>query len=341
MNKRKKYSTLCVIIFLLCIQTMSRAQDIHFSQFFETPLLRNPSLAGIFTGDFRIQMVYREQWRSVTDGYKTGSLNGEYKLPIGKADDFITVGGQCLFDRAGTAALTQISILPVVNYHKSLSTDHNRYLSLGFMGGVVNRNFDRSKITTDNTYTGGQDGEPIVIPNYTYLDGSVGMSYNSNLTNDPEDNFYAGIAYHHFTKPQNSFFRDPTVELNPKWVASAGFRFGVNEFSYITIQTDHSMQKKYQETLAGAMYGIKMGPEVANPDYVLHGGAFLRWNDALIPVIKVDHSGFSFAFSYDVNISKLKPASMGRGGFELSLSYIGFHKRVARSALNSVLCPRF
>src|SRR5882757_3207500 len=130
MKKRLKY---CLLIFLLFLQIIAKAQDIHFSQFFETPLLRNPALAGIFTGDFRIQMVYRDQWRSVTDGYKTGSLNGEYKLPVGKADDFLTFGGQFLFDRAGTASLTQISILPVLNYHKSLSGDRNRYLSLGFM----------------------------------------------------------------------------------------------------------------------------------------------------------------------------------------------------------------
>lgn len=316
------------------------AQDIHFSQFFETPLLRNPSLAGIFNGDFRLQMVYRDQWRTVTDGYKTGSLNGEYKLPIGKADDFITVGGQILFDRAGTAVLTQTSVLPVLNYHKSLSAEHNRYLSLGFMGGVVNRSFDRSKITTDDTYTGGFNGETTVAPNYTYLDGSVGMSYNSNLTDNPEDNFYLGVAYHHFTKPKNSFFRDPTIQLNPKWVGSAGFRFGVTEFSYVTIQLDHSVQNKYQETIGGVMYGAKIGPEVDNPKYTLHGGAFLRWNDAFIPVIKIDYTGFSFSFSYDVNISRLRPASLGQGGFELSLSYIGFTDR-NNSSLNAVRCPRF
>jgi type IX secretion system PorP/SprF family membrane protein len=334
---------LCNISFLLvCFCTHVKAQDIHFSQFFETPLLRNPALAGIFTGDYRLQMVYRDQWRSVTNGFKTGSLNGEYKLPIGKADDFITVGGQVLFDRAGTIALTQTSFLPAVNYHKSLSADRNRYLSLGFMGGIVNRNFDRSKITTDGSYNGGPDGETVVMPNYTYLDGSVGASFNSNLSDDPEDNFYLGVAYHHFTKPSNSFFRSQNITLDPKWVGSAGFRFGVNEFSYITLQADYSMQAKYQETVAGAMYGLKIGPEVDNPNYVVHGGVFLRWQDALIPVIKVDYSRFSFAFSYDVNISTLKPASLGRGGFEISLSYIGFRGGDrSRSALNSTLCPRF
>src|SRR5918993_628848 len=78
------------------------SQDIHFSQFFEAPLWRNPSLAGIFTGDVRVQAVYRDQWNSVTNAYKTGSLNAEYKLPVGKSEDFLTLGLQMLYDRAGT-----------------------------------------------------------------------------------------------------------------------------------------------------------------------------------------------------------------------------------------------
>src|SRR3989337_2653086 len=94
------------------------AQDIHFSQFFEAPLLRNPSLAGIYTGDIRVQAVYRDQWRSVTNAYKTGSLNGEYKMPVGKGEDFLTLGLQMLYDKAGTVAFTSTHVLPALNFHK-------------------------------------------------------------------------------------------------------------------------------------------------------------------------------------------------------------------------------
>src|SRR5918993_1104384 len=98
MRKQKTYHKrffTCMLFMLVIGQSF--AQDIHFSQFYEAPLLRNPSLAGIFTGDIRVQAVYRDQWNSVTTGYRTGSLNAEYKMPIGKGDDFITTGLQVFY----------------------------------------------------------------------------------------------------------------------------------------------------------------------------------------------------------------------------------------------------
>ncbi|HMP94809.1 MAG TPA: type IX secretion system membrane protein PorP/SprF, partial [Phnomibacter sp.] len=97
----------------------SMGQDIHLSQFFEAPLWRNPSLAGIFQGDLRFQGVYRTQWGSVTVPYRTGSFNGEYKMPIGGANDFLTLGGQILYDIAGSTDFKTTHVLPAINYHKS------------------------------------------------------------------------------------------------------------------------------------------------------------------------------------------------------------------------------
>ena len=130
------------LVFGICM----KAQDLHMSQFFETPLLRNPALAGIFTGDVRLQAVYRDQWNSVTTGYRTGSLNGEYKMPVGNGDDFITLGMQFFYDRAGSVSFTQTKIFPALNYHKSISNQKNTYLSLGFMGGWVQHSIDLTKV---------------------------------------------------------------------------------------------------------------------------------------------------------------------------------------------------
>ena len=338
MTGKRRIRHLIISLVCYCLCYTAKAQDIHFSQFFETPLLRNPSLAGIFTGDVRVQAVYRDQWNSVTNAYRTGSVNGELKMPIGKSNDFITTGLQIMYDKAGTIGWTSTHVMPALNYHKSLSTDKNSYLSLGFMGGWIQRRFDPSKATTNSQYDNGGIGENFSNTQFSYLDGSVGMSYNSNLAYNPDNNFFIGAAYHHFNRPNQTFFyRNANIELQPKWVFSGGIKLGVADNAYMTILGDHSKQGGFSETVAGMMYGLKLGNDPVNPDYTIHAGTFLRLNDAIIPVVKLDYNPFTFSLSYDANISKLKPSSYGRGGFEISFSYIGFRK----SKGEYLLCPRF
>lgn len=341
-NMKRGLSFLLLIFFV----ALASAQDIHFSQFFETPLLRNPALAGIFTGDVRVQSVYRNQWNSVTTPYQTGSINAEYKKPVGKGDDFLTIGGQILYDKAGTVALQSTHILPALNYHKSLSAERNQYLSLGFMGGWVQRSIDRSKVTTNSQYDGTgfnpglSDGETFPRNSYSYLDASVGMSFNTQIGENPDNNIYLGAAYHHFNKATKvSFYGNPNYEMIPKWVGSFGLRMNVNEYSYFTLYADYSKQGTYTETLGGALYSWRLD-DIEDPRYILHGGVLLRWKDAVIPVAKLEFKPFAFAVSYDANISQLKQASRGQGGFELSISYQKSLDRNNRST-ESVRCPRF
>jgi type IX secretion system PorP/SprF family membrane protein len=322
------------------------SQDIHFSQFFETPLLRNPALAGIFSGDLRLQAVYRTQWNSVTTPYQTGSFNAEYKLPLGSSNDFLSIGGEILYDKAGTVALTATHILPTVNYHKSLSQEKNMYLSIGFMGGIVQRKLDRSKMTTNSQFNGSSydgslnDGETFPNSGYTYADGSVGMSFNSQIGSSEDDNLFIGAAYHHVNKSDKiSFYQNTQVRLDPKWVFSAGVRMGVTDFSYVTFHGDYSKQGSSTETIGGALYSYKLD-DPADPRYIFSAGAFIRWKDAIIPVAKMEFKPISISVSYDANVSQLKTASNGRGGFELSISYQTYFDRY-NSSKESVRCPRF
>ena len=335
-------------VLAICLGNLATAfsQDLHFSQFFEAPLLRNPSLAGIFTGDYRIQGVYRDQWNSFTNAYKTGSFNGEYKMPVGHSNDYLTVGLEVLYDKAGSAGLVSNEVFPALNYHKSLSDTRTMYLSLGFMGGYAEKRIDRSKITTNSQFSGGvfnpslPDGETFPQPDVQYWDGSVGMSFNSSFGANQQHSMFFGVAYHHLNRPKNNFYQNAPVEMDPKYVVSGGAKFYIDERSEFTLQGDFSTQGGAKETVAGGIYGYKLGDFTDDPKYLLGIGAFLRWKDAFIPVIKLDMLPLSIAISYDVNISTLNTVSNGNGGFELSISYIGFLDR-DNSAKNKMLCPRF
>ncbi|HWB90393.1 MAG TPA: PorP/SprF family type IX secretion system membrane protein [Puia sp.] len=332
-----------LLLFLLAVS--ASAQDIHFSQFFETPLLRNPSLAGIFTGDYRIQTVFRDQWNSFTNAYRTGSLNAEYKWPIGKQSDYLTTALEVFYDKAGAAALQTAELLPALNYHKSLSNDHPSYLSLGFMGGIVQKSIDLSKVTTNSQYNGAAydpslpNGEIIHTPNIRYLDGSLGISYNTSYGPGNQNSMYIGFAYHHLNRPKNSFYANPTIGLDPKVVLSLGIRSIINDYSYFTIQGDWSRQGPDQETIGGVLYSYKLGESPDNYLYTFTIGGLVRWKDAFIPIVKLEMNSFTVGLSYDVNTSQLNTVSNSRGGFELSLSYTGFLDR--ENAKFRTLCPKF
>ena len=117
----------------------------------------------------------------------------------------------------------------------------------------------------------------------------------------------------------------------------------MGEMAYITLSADASLQGsmtgRIYQVVGGAMYSRKLD-DMESPDYIIHFGTFLRWDDAIIPVVKLDYNRFSLGFSYDMNISQLRTASQARGGFEFSLTYRDFLNN-SRSTKDIPRCPRF
>jgi type IX secretion system PorP/SprF family membrane protein len=55
------------LLFVTVIAFSSEAQDIHFSQFYNSPSSLNPATTGNFRGDYRAAFIYRRQWQAVVD----------------------------------------------------------------------------------------------------------------------------------------------------------------------------------------------------------------------------------------------------------------------------------
>lgn len=309
----------------LCTGSISvvSGQDVQFSQFDAAPLWRNPALMGHFKGEIRAQSVYRSQWASLGDAFQTISASVDYKRQLGQRKDFLSVGLQLLNDKAGFASLTTTNILPAIAYHKSLNDERNRYLTLGFMGGYVQRRFDVSKARTNAGFDGTPD-EDFNNNSYQYWDGSVGMVYNSAYGTSTDNNYYIGVAYHHFNKPKNTFFKSDTIVLQPRIALNVGVNYRITDYSYLSLQGDFFRQGSFEQFVFGGIYHTRFGTEFDNPEYTFGVGAYIRWNDAFIPVVKLDYKQMLIGLSYDANISPLKTATQGRGGFELSLGYKGF-----------------
>jgi len=330
---------------LACLPVAAYSQDFTFSQFYEKPLLRNPALAGVFTGDIRICAAYRSQWGSVTVPFKTTAVSVENKLPLGNADDFITLGLQLTSDVAGDIRLKRTQVLPAINYHKSLSNDNDTYLSLAFMGGISGNQFDPTQMKLADQYQNGAftpgNGtlQRIDRTGFNYWDASTGLSFSSATESGAR--YYVGGALYHFNKPRVAYNDNNDIHLAERWMFNAGLNMPAGERSKIIAFADYMKQAGHSQLLAGIMYGTHLIEYLEDDEpTTLYLGAFVRWGDAVMPMVKLDMKNLSLALSYDLNVSKLQVASNWRGGLELTGTYRGFLKTHS-STLDKVRCVRF
>ncbi len=342
---KKLFNPYQVFFYLLLISRSVSGQDINFSQFYDLPLLRNPSLAGLFAGDIRVTAAFRNQWQSVTVPYRTIGLGIEYKKVMARsANDFITYGLQASNDIAGDSKLSRIQVFPVLNYHKSLNGEKDSYLSIGFMGGPVMERFDPSKLSFDDQYVNGAYSssnpthQTFSKTSLTYWDAAVGLCYSSVIGENTR--YYLGGGLFHFTKPKVAFQKENDIHLNHKYVVNAGLSAPISDDKQLIFYADYFMQGGSRQIQGGLLITHQFEETNENQKIGMSAGLFYRWKDAFVPVVKMDYNKVSVGISYDVNSSKLKSASQYRGGFEITLCYKTFRNNYNSSA-DKVRCPAF
>lgn len=328
---------------LVAFSTAINAQDVNFSQFYELPLLRNPALAGLYKGDFRATAAFRNQWNSITTPYVSQALGVEAKFATNEnSNNYLALGVQMTNDIAGDSRLGKTQVLPVFTFHKSISAENDSYISLGFMGGPVQQRFDPSKLTFDDQFVNGSYSatnptqQTFSNSNVTYIDASVGMIFSSTIGNDIR--FYAGGSLFHFNEPKVAFNQVNDLKLNRKIMVNAGLSVPTGDNDRIILYADYFTQGGNNQMQGGFMYRHDLLQLDEDETISISGGSFLRWNDAVVPVLKLDYYGLGIGLTYDVNISKLRAASQSRGGYEVTVSYRNF-LNIRNSSLDKVRCP--
>ena len=341
----KKIITLvCVLSFAFSV---SNAQDIHFSQFWETSILRNPALMGTFVGDYKVAAVYRTQWSSISKPFRTGEVSAEARLPVkGESGDYFSIGLLGYFDRAGSIDLQTVGLYPAISFTKYLGDGTHSFISAGFTGGYLQRSFDPSKATYNNQFVGGSfnasnpTGEAATNPSISDWDMGAGIAYNASSSDD-KTTYYLGFSGYHFTRPKHSFYNGNNfIRLDVKWNVAAGFTYRLTDQYGITTNANYSRQGVYNEAIFGGMLGWKRITNNETDDPLsLYAGVYYRVSDAAIPMIKIDYKRLSIAASYDFTTSNLRPANDGNGGFEITVTHSGLfnNEKYARSR---TICPK-
>ena len=96
--------------FAICCLVGS-AQDIHFSQFYEPTLTLNPANTGNFLGDWRANLMYRTQWRSINNVKPFVTTQFAYDQQVEFLGQNFALGGYFVHDRSGDGKLKQNKLM--------------------------------------------------------------------------------------------------------------------------------------------------------------------------------------------------------------------------------------
>ena len=315
------------------------AQDLHFSQTAQTPLLINPGAAGVFDGWERVNINHRNQWLGAGTQFMTTSIAADANIAKSDFNDKAHLGVGILFyndiggdSRFGSqqGSLTVSGILPMGR--------SGHILSAGVQGGFGQRKADLSNVTFMNQWDGTTfdpnilSGEQNTVNSFSYIDASAGLYYvydggQNTFARNEDLKFQFGVAAYHLNKPELEYTNGVSGDrLHRKFVANVGV---VADIPGTVFAIDGSVlqfaQGGHYETLLGAMlrYRFENATKITgnSHDAFFGIGCYARIRDGIIPSVMVDWRGFQFGISYDVTLSAMRNAYRG-GSLEFSLSYI-------------------
>jgi type IX secretion system PorP/SprF family membrane protein len=317
-----------IFIFLLFCSgyPVLNAQDIHFSQFFNNPLVSNPALTGNFDGDWRVVGNYRNQWQALGFPYRT--LSASYDRQIYIKNHHLSTGFYVLSDKSGSSALSlKRNKIYVSGAYYRMVNKHK--INAGLQIGYNDMRYDAGDLTLPGSYDGNKlqyvPGLNIGDLNNSektgYIDVNFGLSWSKKIRIfEPQ----IGFALFHINGPNESF-TGTANKVAMRNTLHASLKTNLSPLLFVKPAFMISTQRSSKDFLLGSDVGLSIQGNRFNIREI-SGGVFVRNSivdktDAMVIMFGAQYSNLAFQLSYDINVSPLNKYTNSRGAFELSVIF--------------------
>ncbi len=314
---------------------LSRSQDIHFSQIYETPLFLSPANTGFYNGYVRGILNYRNQWASMGNAFQTTAISvdgGLFKSK--KRPAFMGIGFTFFNDQAGAAKLRRTSAM--LNVSGLIKVGQHSAFSVGLAGGSAATNGNYNDLLYASQFNGNILDPSIYnqerpYRQYTTVDVAAGGAYEYTKVKRDQDHddvqsFKISVGAFHLNRPAQDFAAGSAYRMPVRYSYALTSMFDIVDTKFsVTPTFVFQHQDKFQQIYVGSYvkYRMSTGTKVtgAKTQNAIGLGMFYRSKDAIVPKLIVDYGDYSIGMSYDINVSQYTASSRGRGGFEISLRY--------------------
>lgn len=331
----KKITSLSIFLCFALSGFVVRSQDIHFSQYNETPLYLSPANTGFYNGYVRAIVNYRNQWAAMGNAFQTMGLSvdgGLFKSK--KRPAFMGLGLTIFNDQAGVAKIRKTTAL--LNISGLIKTGRHSAISVGLAGGTMATNGNYNNLTyasqfNGNTLDPGVASGEAIYRQYTNVDVAAGVAYefaSYKYDQDHDDVSAVKISFgaFHLNRPNEEYGKDSKYRMPIRYAFAVNSIFDFEDTRFTTQPiVVYQMQGAYRELFLGSYVKFRMntGTKVTGEktQNAMGIGLFYRVKDALVAKLACDIGDYSLGLAYDINVSGYRRATNGVGGFEISLRY--------------------
>ena len=322
------------IITITFLNQSLNAQDVHFSQYSETPSSINPALIGV-KYETRATLNYKNQWSSIGNKYETMAFSFEQTIKHKKLkNNYLAVAVNIFKDVAGDAQLKSLNPNLGISFLQKINK--NMMLSSGIQSGFFYKTIDVSSLHWGEQWNGYSydsnlpSGEKTPRSSVTSFDigGGLNLNYVQSegfISSKDAARFDLGFSLFHFGLTNNAFISN-SEKLNTKFCTYFNGEFSIpNSRNAIMPSFLYMRQGPNSEFITGALFKFILGDPstyTANKKpFSISVGGYYRFKDAIVPSVLFQLDKYAFGVSYDINISALTPATNRLGGIELMLKY--------------------
>ena len=293
------------------------SQDMHFSQFYNTPLNTNSAFTSNPDNDWRLSNVYRRQWDAIGYPYVTASIAFDKQIYVN--NDRLSIGFLYMNDATGINTNTYYGS---IGYWKRFNRNA---FAIGLQGGYVSKYY--SLLTFNDQYdriTGTYDGTSKDQTNgdsYGYFDLIAGFSWTFY-----GDKFKPTIGYSifHLNEPKLSFISSGTGNnLAMRHLIIAGGIWKATQSLLVIPNFLYMIQNSASDMVVGSNFGWRL-QNYTDLTYLYFGlsarAGIKRTYDAMIFCVGFASPRWDLGVSYDANVSTLSSAANNfNGAFEITL----------------------
>lgn len=259
--------------------------------------------------------------------YSTFGMGGDAAGVAGV--EGLGVGAWLYNDRAGTSRLNTFHADLGASWGLALDAGKINRIILGVQAGYSHASIDYGALRFDAQYNGFSydaslgTGEEFPRTSRSRADLHAGIGFRHAPAK--RRNFTAGLALFNLTTPDVSLFEGEPSPLDMRGVVHAGGQFPVGERVDLMPRLQWQSQGQFRELDLGAALRYIMLDQWGLVR-ALQGGLFMRAKDAGYLYAGLEHDDWTIGISYDINLSRLEPASRNRGGIEVTAIRV-FRKR--------------